>query len=285
MRYADVSASTVPIAANTGGNAGFGAAAAKLCRPAASSVRLPLQIARRRPFFLHREFGANMHFANLIDLPSFAVVVGGTLLATLLRCGLTDCRLAIAALGQIGRERFDAGQAKAELAVQVQEIRQDGLVRAHPHHFGDSEFDEVTDTLIGTRSIPALLAAHESHRARRLDASNRAARALAQAAELAPVFGLAGTLISLSQLPADGIARGAFAGAISMAVLTTLYGLILANLVFAPLARVVERAATDEEAERQKIVDWLALQVAGEMPGAAPRAAPRARPVALAQSA
>lgn len=218
-----------------------------------------------------------MQFANLFDLPSAAIVLGGTMLATILRCGVTDCRLAITALGQIGQQRFDAAKAKAELAVQVQEIRQDGLVRAHPHHFGDSEFDEVTDTLIGTRSIPALLAAHESHKTRRLEANNRAVRALAQAAELAPVFGLAGTLISLSQLPADGIARGAFAGAISMAVLTTLYGLVLANLMFAPLARVVERAANDEEAERQKIVEWLAKQVESEVP--------RARPVALARSA
>lgn len=222
-----------------------------------------------------------MQFANLFDLPSAAIVLGGTMLATVLRCGLTDCRLAIAALGQIGQQRFDAGQAKAELAVQVQEIRQDGLIRAHPHHFGDSEFDEVTDTLIGTRSIPALLAAHESHKTRRLETNNRAVRALAQAAELAPVFGLAGTLISLSQLPSDGIARGAFAGAISMAVLTTLYGLVLANLIFAPLARVVERAANDEEVERQKIVEWLAKQVEAELP----RPIQRSRPVALAQSA
>ncbi len=207
-----------------------------------------------------------MDFANLFDAPSAAVVVGGTLLATVLRCGLGDCRLALERLGQLGQSRFDADGARAELAVQVQEIRRDGLLRAEPHHFGDSEFDEATDALIANRSIGALVAAHEAHKARRQKASERAVRTLAQAAELAPVFGLAGTLISLSQLPADGIARGAFAGAISMAVLTTLYGLLLANLVLAPLARMVERAANAEEAERQKLVDWLAEQVAPAMP-------------------
>ena len=36
-------------------------------------------------------------------------------------------------------------------------------------------------------------------------------RTFAQAAELAPVFGLAGTLVSLSQLPAGGIGQGAMA--------------------------------------------------------------------------
>jgi chemotaxis protein MotA len=55
-------------------------------------------------------------------------------------------------------------------------------------------------------------------------------------------------------------------GAISMAVSATLYGLLLANLLLAPLARAVERAAAQEESERQKIVDWLADQVASAMP-------------------
>ena len=121
--------------------------------------------------------------------------------------------------------------------------------------------------------MPAAIAADDDiariprpTKARRIAASERAASTLAQASELAPVFGLAGTLISLSQLPADGIARGAYAGAIGMAVLTTLYGLLLANLLLAPLARVIERAAAREEAERQSIVDWLAGQIAPAIP-------------------
>lgn len=207
-----------------------------------------------------------MNPAALFDSASAAIVLGGTALATLMRCGLSDCRLAAAALAQTGSKRFDAERTKAELAVQVQEIQQDGLLRAHPHHFGDREFDEATDVMFGRRSVAALLAAHESHKARRIAASTHAAATWAQAAELAPVFGLAGTLISLSQLPAQGLDGASYTGAIAMAVLTTLYGLLLANLVLAPLARVVDRAAASEEGERQAIVDWLAAQVAPAMP-------------------
>lgn len=213
-----------------------------------------------------------MNPAALFDPASAAIVAGGTALATFLRCGTTNCTLIVVSLSQLGRKHFDAEGTKAELAVQVREIQQDGLLRAHPHHFGDREFDEATDALIGRRSVAALHAAHESHKARRVAASSRAAATLAQAAELAPVFGLAGTLISLSQLPADGIAKGAYSGAIGMAVLTTLYGLLLANLLLAPLARVIERAADAEERERQTIVDWLAEQVAPAIPQRRPAA-------------
>ncbi|MFM5918117.1 MAG: MotA/TolQ/ExbB proton channel family protein [Novosphingobium sp.] len=202
-----------------------------------------------------------MNIANLIDGPSALIVFGGTAVATVLRAGASDCQLTLAKLRQLGAAAFDPERARSELAAQIQEIQKDGLLRAHPHHFGDSEFDEATDALINRRSVAALLEAHEAHRARRIKESDRAVRTLAQAAELSPVFGLAGTLVSLSQLPAQEMVQGSFTGAISMAVVTTLYGLLGANLLLAPLARIIERRAAAEEADRQAVIDWIAAQV------------------------
>ena len=203
-----------------------------------------------------------MNLLNLIDGSSALIVFGGTALATVLRSGWSDCRLTLRKLSHLSSKPFDPELARGELAQQIQGIQRDGLLRATPHHFGDSEFDEATDALITRRSVPALLAAHEAHKARRVNESDRAVRTLAQAAELSPVFGLAGTLISLSQLPAAGALTGSFTGAISMAVVTTLYGLLGANLLLAPLARSVERKAQTEEADRQIVIDWIASQVA-----------------------
>jgi chemotaxis protein MotA len=216
-----------------------------------------------------------MNLASLLDPGAATIVVGGTLIATALRCGLGDCRVALGALSRIGGKRFDGDAAKAELAAQVRKIQRDGVLRAAPQISGDRALDEATDRLIGTRSVAALLETHEAHRARRVAIDDRAVRTLAQASELAPVFGLAATLISLTQLPANGIDKHAYMGAISMAVAATLYGLLLANLVLAPLARAVERAAAQEDAERQRIVDWLARQVTAAMPQ---RAAAVSRP-------
>lgn len=202
-----------------------------------------------------------MDLAALLDPASAAIVVGGTCLATVLRCGLGNCRLAVVALAQRGHPAFDAQAVRAEMAVQVREIQKDGLVRAHPLDFGDRDFEVAADAMIAARSVEALVATHSEQKTRRMETARRAVATLAQASELAPVFGLAGTLISLSQLPGSGVAKASFGDAISMAVLTTLYGLLLANVVLAPLARLVERAAAAEESERQAIIDWLAAQV------------------------
>ena len=207
-----------------------------------------------------------MHVQSLFDPASAAIVIGGTVIATFLRCGVTDCRLALSSLAALGRSRFNAERARGELATHVQAIRRDGLVRAQPHHFGDPEFDDACDSLAETHSLTALRDAHRNHRLKRQERSRRAVDTFAQAAELAPVFGLAGTMISLSQLPPGGAASGDFTGAIGMAVLTTLYGLLLGNILFAPLARLVERAAHAEERERQTVVDWLEAQIAPAVP-------------------
>ncbi|MEY2942566.1 MAG: hypothetical protein RLY97_580 [Pseudomonadota bacterium] len=190
------------------------------------------------------------------------IVLGGTMLATLLRCGIADCAVMCRATLRALRGRFDSAGVRAILAGQVMEIRQDGLMRTNLRHFGDKEFDDATSALIGHRSLDALMDAHKAHRDRRMRRALTAARTLNQAADLAPVFGLAGTLISLGHLPADGINHGSYMAAIGMAVQATLWGLMVANLALAPLARLIERRAEQEENERQALVDWMAVQIA-----------------------
>ena len=205
-----------------------------------------------------------MHFINLLDSTSAAIVFGGTLLATLLRCGLHDCLVALRCVGCTMRPRFNAARTRAELALQIQDIHREGLLRTEPRHSGDREFDEMSDALIEYRTVGVLLDTHRTHRQTRLMLGRTATDTLNQAAELGPVLGLAGTLIALSQLSVSAGSGATLSSNIPTAITTTLYGLVAANLVFAPLARLIERRANAEEAERQKLLDWLANELARE---------------------
>lgn len=199
-----------------------------------------------------------MNLLALIDGPSAAIVLGGTLLATTLRSGLNGGLATLRCLVGLVQPRFDYTRARAEIAAQVEIINRDGIYRAEPRHFGDREFDEVADTLIERRSVNALLAKHDAHRRMRRAHSQQVVATLNQAAETAPVFGLCGTLVSLSQLNVTAEPANVIAGSLSTAILTTLYGLLAAHFLFVPLSHLVRRKADAEEAERQKLVDWLA---------------------------
>lgn len=203
----------------------------------------------------------------LLDPTAAAIVVGGTLFATLLRCGPSEIAVALHGLRSALGHGYHADTGKAELAASVRAIREDGLLRARPANHADPAFAEATEALLHDRSLGALQAALEKHKTRRLAEAETAVGVFAQAAELAPVFGMAGTLVALSRLSASDVSAGAaITGAIALSVVTTLYGILLANLLLAPLARLVERAAAREEAARQEVVDWLAAQVADAMP-------------------
>jgi chemotaxis protein MotA len=193
---------------------------------------------------------------NLFDPLSAGIVLMGTVAAVLLRCGWQDCRCAVTAVGYLFSSPFDSARVRAELAVQIQEIDEDGLVRAQAHRFGDGEFDELSEALVRHRSIQILYSEHERHRTRRSVLAGTAGRVFAEAAELAPILGLAGTLLALGGLSAA--AEGDYARSIGTAVTTTLYGLIAANFLFAPLSAAVERRAQSEEKARQALLDWLA---------------------------
>lgn len=206
---------------------------------------------------------------NLFDPLSLAVVMGGTLLATLLHCGPVACRNAAKKIFEIMRPGFDPTRARAELARQVAEIARNGLVRSEPAQTGDAEFDEATDAMIASRSLQMLVERHRDHRRRRLARAGAARLVLERAAELAPVLGLAGTLLSLGRLAEGSGQTPELASALGMAVLTTFYGLVIAHFIAAPLAEIVERHAQAEDAAREELFHWLEAEVA--------RAEPKAR--------
>lgn len=202
-----------------------------------------------------------MDLSVLWNLEGAGVVFGGTALATVLRSGTGELRAALWALAALGRPPFNYSAARAQIAGQVEEIRHDGILCAGPNTSSDEEIADATAALIRDRSIGAALATHEEYKTMRLDQRAKALRVLEQASELAPIAGLAGTLLALAQLPADGLERGSMMGVVAMAVVSTFYGLLLAHIIILPLARWIERRADAEEAERQHLIDWLAAQV------------------------
>lgn len=135
------------------------------------------------------------------------------------------------------------------------------MIRATPDPIGDDEIDEATDAMIAKGSLTELIARHGRHRARRVAAAASVRGVLQQASELAPVLGLAGTLLSLGRLATPLAGGEGIASAIGLAVTTTFYGLVIAHALFMPLAGLVERRPRAEDADREEVFRWLQDQV------------------------
>lgn len=207
-----------------------------------------------------------MNLAPILDPQAAAIVIGGTLLASALRCGVRAAWGALRAAAGLFTKRFNREAVRADLAMQIQAIEQDGILRAELHISGDAAFDAASSALIRQRSLEAFHEEHERFRIRREQETERAVTLLHSIGELAPVLGLVGTLLALGSLSAGGMVIADYGRAIGTAVTTTLYGLILANFVAHPLCSRVQRRADAEEAERVELLQWMADNVRGLMP-------------------
>ena len=87
-----------------------------------------------------------------------------------------------------------------------------------------------------------------------LEAKMNAVAVLNKAGEIAPAMGLIGTLIGLVQMLSTLSDPTTIGPSMSIAIITTFYGALLAYVVFLPLATKLER-----EAEQERQLDQLCL--------------------------
>ncbi|WP_298471438.1 MotA/TolQ/ExbB proton channel family protein [uncultured Erythrobacter sp.] len=203
--------------------------------------------------------------AQMLDPGALAIVLSGTVIATAARCGWSDMREAASALGSLGESRFDADENRVALARTVHEIEAKGPLGAEASLPPDPSLAKVVDAYLRHRSIEAMHTVRRAERAAREMARSAAIRTFEYAGELAPVFGLVGTLFAITQLtPGESDVVGSTMGAIATAVLSTLYGVLTAHLIFIPLARAIERQGEEEERAREHLIEWLGAHLRDE---------------------
>jgi chemotaxis protein MotA len=200
---------------------------------------------------------------SLIDPDALVIVLGCTFLAALLGCGLANLRCAILITGRLLHRPVQERANRAALARILCAIGRKGPLAAEVKLPPDPSLAAVVAAYLRLGEAGALGTAGEV-----ADKEARAERAAAvacwlNAAELAPVSGLAGTLYSIARLAPDttpGLDPGITA-AIATAVVSSLYGLALAHLVCFPIAGAIERRGAADDAIRSRLIAWFAMQL------------------------
>ena len=202
---------------------------------------------------------------ELFDPGAMAIVVAGTALATAARSGWRDIWYGAKALSGISRRRFDEDANRVALARTVTALNRDGPLCADLPLPPDTSLARMVSAFVRHGSGAPMHALRRSDRAAREIERASAARMFEYAGELAPVFGLVGTLFAITQMmPEIDGANSASLAAIATAVLSTIYGVLLAHLVCIPIARKIERAGEREEAAREQLVNWFDDQVGAD---------------------
>jgi chemotaxis protein MotA len=215
---------------------------------------------------------------TFVDPIALAIVAGGTLFATVLRTPLGDVGRGLRALTVIGRRPFAADPLIDQIGSLDRIALRHGVVALDRSVIADRDVATAIAAIVdgaGPEDVARLL--EERRRARILRHAG-AADMWAGAAEAAPAMGMVGTLVGLVRMFMAMTDPAAIGGGMAVALLATLYGALIANLIAMPVAVRLRRRARAEAEERTRLAAPLVALATREQPRAV-------RPVAKAEVA
>lgn len=204
--------------------------------------------------------------APFLDPTAFAIVGGGTVLATLLRTPSRDLVRGIAALRALPRKPFDAGALLIQVEALSRISARHGVIQLDRSVIGDADVSAAIAAIVDGAPDETVAAIVEHTRSARFERQRAAAEMWAAAAEIAPAMGMVGTLVGLVRMFTAMTDPAAIGGAMAVAVLATLYGALAGNLVAMPVAARLRRLARAEYMERGRLAAPLAMLAARESP-------------------
>ncbi len=190
------------------------------------------------------------HPEAFFDGPAVLIVIGGTFFATMICFSIGEVIRAQLVAFEAFRTRIpDPARVATQMLEIAEEARDNGVLaldRAIDRLAGQPFLRQALTLVVdGTpgeelerilnRETAAMNARH-----------SRSAGVFRKAAEVAPAMGLIGTLVGLVQMLGTLDDPSTIGPSMAVALLTTFYGAILANMVFAPLASKLERNSGEE---------------------------------------
>jgi chemotaxis protein MotA len=202
-----------------------------------------------------------MTFANFgpfLDPLALAIVLGGTVVAVVLRTPLADLGRGLAALRTLGRRRFDVGPLLAQIAALGRIARRHGVIALDRSVIADPDVAAAVAAIVDSATPEQITTLLEERRLHRFERHRTAAEMWSGAADIAPAMGMIGTLIGLVQMFTAMADPKTIGAAMAIALLTTLYGAVIASLIATPIAARLKRRARHEAQERARLAAPLA---------------------------
>ncbi len=204
-----------------------------------------------------------------VNVPSILIVLGGTLAATLIRFRPADFLNAIA---MSWRAIFPPKEISdlpglIDLTEELLRVtRRQGLLAAENVEIGNRFYQESVQMLVDGYPEEAMKKFLEEERHLFREKAETAAGVFRAMGDVAPAFGMIGTLVGLVQMLANLSDPSSIGPAMAVALLTTLYGALLANLFALPVADRIETWAEDEAVRMALIADAVMFIIHGEHP-------------------
>jgi chemotaxis protein MotA len=205
--------------------------------------------------------------AVFVDVPSMIIVLGGTFAITLMKFPLAHT---LGAFGVAMKAFVHRSERASDLIAQSVELatiaRKEGLLGL--------EQVEVNNAFL-RKGIQFLVDGHDAELVERmlskdidltLERNEEGIKIFRAIGEVAPAMGMIGTLIGLVQMMSNMDNPKAIGPAMAVALLTTLYGAVIANAVALPIADKLSHRSREESINGSLVLESVRLIQEGMNP-------------------
>ncbi len=172
-----------------------------------------------------------------INVPSILIVLGGTFMVVMIKFSLKQF---LGAFGVAARAFFFKVEDPEELVEQIVNLsnvaRKEGMLALENEEVDNDSLKQGIQMLVDGNDHATIEAVLTKDLQQTVDRHTWGAKVFSATADVAPAMGMIGTLIGLVQMLSAMDDPKSIGPAMAVALLTTLYGAMLANMIAMPIA-------------------------------------------------
>ncbi len=202
-----------------------------------------------------------------VNVPSLVIVVGGTVFAVMAKYGLGQFLGAIKIAGKSFKNKLpDINELIDEIVGLADEARKGGLLSLEGKEVSSDFLQKGIQLLVDGHDPDIVKSILSKDKSQAVERHNIGSSIFSAMADMAPAMGMIGTLIGLVAMLANMDDPKAIGPAMAVALLTTLYGAIIANAMCGPIADKLSLRATEEAMIKSLVIDALLAIQGGQNP-------------------
>jgi chemotaxis protein MotA len=202
-----------------------------------------------------------------VNGPSLVIVIGGTLFAVMAKYGLGQFLGAVKVAGKSFKYKLpDPYELIEEIVELADEARKGGLLSLEGKEVSSDFLQRGIQLLVDGHDPDVVKAMLSKDKTQAVDRHSVGSSIFSAMAETAPAMGMIGTLVGLVAMLSNMDDPKAIGPAMAVALLTTLYGAIIANAMCQPIADKLKLRANEEAVSKSLVIDALLAIQAGQNP-------------------
>lgn len=196
---------------------------------------------------------------QFVDLPSVMIVVGGTLATTVVRFPLSGVVSALMLGGKVAftYKKIEPRDLIEEVTKLADVLRRNGPLGLEGIEISDALLAKGVQYVADGYEAPFILETLERERDLNMERLEEGQSIFKAMADSAPAFGMIGTLIGLVQMLQTMDDPSSIGPSMAIALLTTLYGALIANVLCMPVHDKLARKFKVEEVNSTLAIDGV----------------------------